>query len=280
MTGLLPASRNLPSLPKLPALRNLAVCAAALLAVAAAPSPAHAKPEPKAPEEFVALRDVDPTIIQEMRYFTPHNFVGEPIEGYRKPMCILTEPAAKALHRAQRALLRKGYSLKVYDCYRPQRAVDHFVRWGKDLGDERMKAEFYPRVDKSRLFADGYIAEKSGHSRGSTVDLTVVRLPAVPTRPYIPGERLTPCFGPRSERFPDNSVDMGTGYDCFDTLSHTDDPRIAGKQRANRDVLRNVLSKEGFANLPEEWWHFTHKPELFPDTYFDFPVSRSSLRGK
>ncbi|MGV9884816.1 M15 family metallopeptidase [Streptomyces sp. NPDC003006] len=263
-----------------PVLRNLAVTAAALLAVVAVPSPAQAKPEPKAPEEFVALRDVDPTIIQEMRYVTPHNFVGEPIDGYKKPMCILTEPAAKALHKAQRSLLRKGYSLKVYDCYRPQRAVDHFVRWAEDLGDERMKAEFYPRVDKSRLFADGYIAEKSGHSRGSTVDLTVVRLPAVPTRSYVPGEPLTPCYGPRSERFPDNSVDMGTGFDCFDTLSHTDDPRISGKQRAHRELLRDALVKTGFVNLPEEWWHFTYKPELFPDTYFDFPVSRRSLTGR
>ncbi|MFI2616914.1 M15 family metallopeptidase [Streptomyces sp. NPDC018584] len=262
-----------------PVLRRLVVSSAALLAVAAAPSPAHATPEPKAPEEFVALRDVDPTIIQEMRYITPHNFVGEPIDGYKKPMCILTEPAAKALHKAQRALLRKGYSLKVYDCYRPQRAVDHFVRWAKDLRDERMKEEFYPLVDKSRLFADGYIAEKSGHSRGSTVDLTVVKLPAAPTRPYVPGEPLTPCYGPRSERFPDNSVDMGTGFDCFDTLSHTDDPRVTKQQRAHRDLLRGALAKEGFVNLPEEWWHFTHKPELFPDTYFDFPVSRRSLSG-
>ncbi|MFF8644879.1 M15 family metallopeptidase [Streptomyces sp. NPDC015345] len=263
-----------------PVLRKLMVSAAALLAVAVAPSPAHAKPEPKAPEEFVALRDVDPTIIQEMRYITPHNFVGEPIDGYKKPMCILTEPAAKALHKAQRALLRKGYSLKVYDCYRPQRAVDHFVRWAKDLRDERMKEEFYPLVDKSRLFADGYIAEKSGHSRGSTVDLTVVKLPAAPTRPYVPGEPLTPCYGPRSERFPDNSVDMGTGFDCFDTLSHTDDPRVTKQQRAHRDLLRGALAKEGFVNLPEEWWHFTHKPELFPDTYFDFPVSPRSLSGQ
>ncbi|MFI6089968.1 M15 family metallopeptidase [Streptomyces sp. NPDC051218] len=262
------------------AVRNLAVTATALAAVAAAPSTAHAKPEPKAPDGFVALRDVDPTIIQEMRYLTPHNFVGEPIDGYKKPMCILTEPAAKALHKAQRTLLRKGYSLKVYDCYRPQRAVDQFVRWAEDLGDVRMKAEFYPHVDKSRLFEDGYIAAKSGHSRGSTLDLTVVKLPALPTRPYIPGEPLTPCFGPKGERFPDNSVDMGTGFDCFDTLSHTDDPRITGKQRANRDLLRGALTKVGFVNLPEEWWHFTYKPELFPDTYFDFPVARRSLQGK
>ncbi|NBE56528.1 M15 family metallopeptidase [Streptomyces boluensis] len=260
-------------------LRALAVAAATALALTTAPSPAQAKPEPKAPDEFVALRDVDPTILQEIRYTTAHNFVGEPIDGYLKPMCVLTEPAAKALHKAQRKLLAKGYSLKVYDCYRPQRAVDHFVRWAKDLDDERMKPEFYPQVDKSRLFADGYIAEKSGHSRGSTVDLTVVKLPALPTRPYVPGEPLVPCYAPQGERFPDNSVDMGTGFDCFDTLSHTDDPRIGGEQRANRDLLRGALAEQGFVNLPEEWWHFTHKPELFPDTYFDFPVSRRSLNG-
>ncbi|MET8680218.1 M15 family metallopeptidase [Streptomyces sp. NPDC004647] len=261
------------------ALRALALTAAALIAVTAAPpaATARAKPEPKAPKEFVALRDVDPTIREEMRYITRHNFVGEPIDGYRQPLCILTAPAAKALHTAQRALLRRGYSLKVYDCYRPQRAVDQFVDWAKDLDDRAMKEEFYPQVDKSRLFADGYIAEKSGHSRGSTVDLTIVKLPARPTRPYVPGEPLVPCYAPQKERFPDNSVDMGTGFDCFDTLSHSMDPRIKGKQRANRLLLKNTLESRGFVNLPEEWWHFTHKPEVFPDTYFDFPVSRRSL---
>ncbi|MEU2496376.1 M15 family metallopeptidase [Streptomyces sp. NPDC007883] len=259
------------------ALAALAVSGAALAAGAAAPPAAGAASEPKAPEEFVALRSVDPTILQEMRYTTAHNFVGEPIDGYRQPVCILTRPAAQALRRAQRTLLRKGYSLKVYDCYRPQRAVDHFVRWAEDLTDERMKKEFYPRVDKSRLFADGYIAGKSGHSRGSTVDLTAVPLPAEKTRPYVPGEPLVPCHAPQSERFPDNSADMGTGFDCFDTLSHTDDPRVQGAQRAHRQLLTTTLAGVGFANLPEEWWHFTHKPELFPDTSFDFPVSRRSL---
>ncbi|MFJ4714858.1 M15 family metallopeptidase [Streptomyces sp. NPDC088785] len=263
------------------ALRRLAVLtAAALLGTAAAPSAARATADPRAPGEFVALRRVDPTIIQEIRYSTAHNFVGERVDGYRDPMCILTAPAARALRTAQQGLLKRGYSLKVYDCYRPQRAVDHFVRWAEDLGDQDMKAEFYPRVDKTRLFADGYIAEKSGHSRGSTVDLTVVRLPARPTRPYLPGEPLKPCYGPQRERFPDNSLDMGTGFDCFDTLAHTDDPRVRGVQRAHRDLLRNALSAQGFVNLPEEWWHFTYKPELFPDTYFDFPVARRSLTGR
>ncbi|MFJ2708715.1 M15 family metallopeptidase [Streptomyces sp. NPDC087428] len=261
------------------ALRVLAATAAALLAVTAAAPVARARPEPRAPDGFVALRAVDATIIQEMRYPTGHDFMGEPVDGYREPLCILTRPAAQALHRAQLRLLRLGYSLKVYDCYRPQRAVDHFVRWAKDLDDETMKDEFYPRVDKTRLFADGYIAEKSGHSRGSTVDLTLVRLPARPTPPYRPGQELVPCYAPQAERFPDNSIDMGTGFDCFDTLSHTDDPRIQGVQRTNRQFLKKTLTDAGFVNLAEEWWHYTFTPELFPDTYFDFPVARRSVAG-
>ncbi|MFJ4921837.1 M15 family metallopeptidase [Streptomyces sp. NPDC088725] len=260
-------------------LRASAATAAALLAVTVTAPAAHAAPEPRAPQEFVALRTVAPTIIQEMRYITPHDFMGEPVDGYQQPLCIVTRPTALALRRAQATLLRQGYSLKVYDCYRPQRAVDHFVRWAKDLQDEVMKPEFYPRVDKSRLFEDGYIAEKSGHSRGSTVDLTIVKLPALPTPPYVPGQRLAPCYGPKSERFPDNSVDMGTGFDCFDTLAHTDDPRIQGVQRANRQFLKKTLADVGFTNLPEEWWHFTYTPETFPDSYFDFPVARRSVTG-
>ncbi|MEU8828324.1 M15 family metallopeptidase [Streptomyces sp. NPDC048636] len=260
------------------ALRALALPLAALMAVASS-GPAQAKPDPQAPREFVALSEVDPTILQEIRYITPHNFTGDPVDGYRRAMCILTRPAAKALHQAQTRLLKRGYTLKVYDCYRPQRAVDQFVTWAKDLDDQRMKGEFYPHVDKTRLFEDGYIAEKSGHSRGSTMDLTIVKLPAKPTRPYEPGEELTPCYAPRQERFPDNSVDMGTGYDCFDTLAHTMDPRITGVRRANRMLLKNTMEKLGFVNLAEEWWHYTYQPEPFPDTYFDFPVARRSLTG-
>ncbi|MFE1443754.1 M15 family metallopeptidase [Streptomyces sp. NPDC058739] len=249
------------------------------MAATTAPATAHARTEPRAPVDFVALSGVDRTIIQEMRYFTPHNFVGERVDGYRRPLCVLTRPAAEALRTAQRRLLRQGYSLKVYDCYRPQRAVDHFVRWAQDLDAEDMKAEFFPDVDKSRLFDDGYIAAKSGHSRGSTVDLTLVKLPARPTRPYRPGEPLVPCYAPQEERFPDNSVDMGTGYDCFDTRSHTLDPRATGAQRANRLRLKATLESLGFVNLAEEWWHYTYKPEPYPDTYFDFPVTAGSLTG-
>ncbi|MCO5967545.1 M15 family metallopeptidase [Actinoallomurus soli] len=260
--------------------RRLTVALAALLAVTAAAPAAQARTEPKAPKGFVALSDVDPTIIQEMRYPTKHNFVGRPIDGYRQPICILTRTAAQALHEVQQRLVRRGYSLKVYDCYRPQRAVNDFVAWAEDPKATQMKAEFYPRVDKSRLFADGYIAEKSGHSRGSTMDLTVVRLPARPTPPYRPGQRLVPCYAPKSERFPDNSIDMGTGFDCFDTLAHTLDPRVKGTQHANRLLLKHAMEAAGFVNLAEEWWHYTYQPEPFPNTYFDFPVSRASLHGR
>ncbi|MGW1782086.1 M15 family metallopeptidase [Streptomyces sp. NPDC002143] len=259
------------------AVRSVVTVLAALLTVTTASATARAHTDPEAPADFVALRTVDPTILQEMRYFTPHNFVGVPVDGYQQPVCILTRPAAEALHEAQTTLLRQGYTLKVYDCYRPQRAVNHFVRWAEDLNDEATKAEFYPNVDKTRLFADGYIAEKSGHSRGSTMDLTIVKLPAAPTRPYVPGEPLVPCYAPQEQRFPDNSVDMATGFDCFDTLAHTLDARVQGQQRANRLLLKGTLEDLGFVNLAEEWWHYTFKPEPYPDTYFDFPVSTESL---
>ena len=140
-----------------------------------------------------------------------------------------------------------------------------------------MKDEFYPRLDKEKLFEDGYIAEESGHSRGSTVDLTLVELPVKPQRPYLPGEPLTPCIAPAEERFPDNSVDMGTGFDCFDTLSHTDNPQVPGEAKANRQLLKNTLESVGLENYPNEWWHYTLANEPFPDTYFDFPVARDSL---
>jgi zinc D-Ala-D-Ala dipeptidase len=239
------------------------VIAAALLALALAPGPAEQ------PKGFVALADVDPTIRHDMRYATRHNFVGRRIDGYRDPVCILTRPAARALARAQSRLRPRGYTLKVYDCYRPQRAVDHFVRWARNPS-ERMKREFYPRVDKGRLFADGYIAERSGHSRGSTVDLTLVRLPPK-DQPRWDGT-LVPCF--RKDRFRDNSVDMGTGYDCFDTLAHTRDPRIKGRARSNRRLLVRTLDRAGFDNYANEWWHFTLRDEPFPERYFDFPVER------
>jgi len=255
----------------------LALAAIALGAPAAAPA-AGKKPR-KAPAAFVSLHDVAPSILLDIRYFTRHNFVGRRIHGYRAPMCILTRDAAEGLARVQQAVVAQGYTLKVYDCYRPQRAVNDFVRWARRLRDQRMKREFYPRVDKSRLFADGYIAERSGHSRGSTVDLTLVKLPARRQPKWTRGRfGLVSCFAPYDERFPDNTVDMGTGYDCFDTLSHTLDPRIQGVQRENRLRLKTAMEAAGFTNYENEWWHYTLADEPFPDRYFNFPVSRRALR--
>jgi D-alanyl-D-alanine dipeptidase len=243
-------------------------------------SPGVAGAATPAPADFVALRSVDPTILQDIRYATPHNFTGRVVPGYGAPTCVLTAPAALALHRVQQGLVRRGYSLKVYDCYRPQRAVDRFVAWAQDASDRSMKPEFYPEVDKSRLFADGYIARRSGHSRGSTVDLTIVKLPAAPTRAYRPGERLVPCYAPRPQRFPDASIDMGTGFDCFDERAHTLDPRIQGTAHTDRLMLKNTMEGAGFTGIPEEWWHFTYRSEPYPNTYFDFPVSPASLAHK
>ncbi len=250
---------------------------AVLVAAAVCAPPVAADPQPVAPGDFVALADVDPSIVEQIRYFTPHNFTGDPVDGYVEPMCILTRPAAEALSRAQHDFLEDGYTLKVYDCYRPQRAVNDFVGWAQNLGDQRMKAEFYPRVDKSTLFADGYIAERSGHSRGSTLDVTIVPLGAAPDPPYTPGQPLVDCAAPQPIRFPDNSVDMGTGFDCFDTLTHTADPRIDGDQAKNRQLLLEGLTRQGFVNYDKEWWHYTYQPEPYPDTFFDFPVDRAAL---
>ena len=249
----------------------------ALLLALAAAAPAAA--QERAPERFVSLADEVPSVLIEMRYLTAHNFVGRPIRGYRDPLCIVTRETAAALAQVQAAVRRRGYTLKIYDCYRPQRAVDQFVAWGKRLRDQRMKAEFYPRVDKRRVFEDGYIAARSGHSRGSTVDLTLVRRPPGPQERYRRGERLRDCAAPRARRFRDNSIDMGTGYDCFDPLSHPFNARVRGVQRRNRLLLRRPMIAAGFKGLATEWWHFTLRDEPYPERYFDFPVSRAALGG-
>ncbi len=255
-------------------LRNLAVSVTVTVCAVPATPPAAADTAP--PDGFAVLSDLDPAILTDIRYAGPHNFVGSPIAGYDQPLCILTRPAAEALVRARRAVAERGYTLKVYDCYRPQRAVDEFVAWAQDLGDQRMKPEFYPRVDKSTLFADGYIAERSGHSRGSTVDVTLVALPPAGSAPYTPGQPLVDCTAPQGIRFADDSIDMGTGYDCFDPLANTEDPRIGGEEAKNRRLLLDALTEQGFVNYDKEWWHFTFRPadsgEPYPDTYFDFPV--------
>ena len=241
-------------------------------------APARAAEPTAPPGAFVSLADVDPSIVVEMRYLTAHNFIGRRIPGYSENVCLLTRPAAEALARVQRAVRARGYTLKVYDCYRPQRSVDAFVAWAKDLADNRMKREFYPRVRKSVLFKEGYIASRSGHSRGSTVDLTLVKLPPRRQERYRHGDRLRDCAGPVRRRFRDNTIDMGTGYDCFDPASHPYNRRFRGKVRRNRLALREPMIAAGFKGLATEWWHFTLRDEPYPETFFDFPVERSSLR--
>jgi D-alanyl-D-alanine dipeptidase len=234
--------------------------------------PPLSRPEGHLPAGFVDIRDAAPSIILDIRYFGPHNFVGRQVDGYRAPKCILTKDAALALSRVQAELNRFDLTLKVYDCYRPQRAVDHFVRWAKDVSDIKTKKEFYPTVDKKNLFRDGYIAGRSGHSRGSTVDLTIVSLPAPAQEAYVPGQALAECFLPAEKRFKDNSIDMGTGFDCFHELSHPENRDVGLRQRVNRMLLKVLMDKHGFKNLPEEWWHFTLKKEPYPDRYFDFVI--------
>lgn len=199
-------------------------------------------------DRFVDVKQFVPSVQLDIRYYTTNNFVGTRIDGYKAPKCFLTKEAAIALRKVQEELARNRRSLKIFDCYRPQRAVDHFVRWAKDLSDQKMKAEYYPFTDKANLFRDGYIAAKSGHSRGSTVDLAIIELDD--------GQEL----------------DMGTKFDFFDPLSHTASSRVSESQRENRLVLKSVMERNGFKNLKEEWWHYTLRNEPFPDTYFDFKV--------
>ncbi len=260
----------------------LAACPASERAASPTPAPTPVTPtatpaQARAPAGFVDLADVDPTIDADIRYATAHNFVGRPIAGYREPLCLLTRPAAEALRRVQEDARGSGHRLKVYDCYRPQPAVDDFVAWGKRPGEERMKAEFYPAVAKSRLFDEGYLGAPTAHSRGSTVDLTLVADPPPTQRPFVPGERLVSCTAPAGERFADNGVDMGTGYDCFDPRAHTADRRITETAQRNRELLKRLMTENGFANYPREWWHYRYVDEPYPDTYFDVPVARSSI---
>lgn len=225
------------------------------------------------PDDFVEIRQVIPDAVMDIRYYTEHNFVGSRIDGYQAPKCYLTRQAAQALAGVQADLKPFGLGIKIYDCFRPQRAVDHFVRWAEDIHDTATRTEFYPTVDKKNLFRDGYIASRSSHSRGSTVDLSIVELPAAPQPDFVLGETVQKkCFLPREERFPDNSIDMGTGFDCFHELSHPENPELGLRQRVNRLLLKTLMEKHGFVYYDKEWWHFTLKNEPYPDTYFDFPV--------
>ncbi len=249
---------------------SLAALLAAVLLATALPSSSFSADA--MPDTFVHIEKVVPDALLDIRYFGDHNFLGTKVDGYLAPTCILTKPAAMALARVQKDLSPFSMTLKIYDCYRPQQAVNHFVRWAKDISDTKTKKEFYPTVDKRHLFRDGYIADRSGHSRGSTVDLTIVPLPAPIQPAYKSGDPLFECHLPAGVRFADNSLDMGTGFDCFGEPSHPENKNIAPQQRSNRLLLKTLMAKHGFRNYDKEWWHFTLNNEPYPDTYFNFPV--------
>jgi D-alanyl-D-alanine dipeptidase len=225
------------------------------------------------PYGFVFLKDIDPNIIQDLRYKANHNFIGRPIAGYSiRTECVLTKPAAEALHQIQ-LQLSQHLSLKVYDCYRPQRAVNNFITWSKIPNDQIMKAEFYPRTDKAKFFDLGYVAAKSSHTRGSTVDLTITSIPASPQIHHL-NQPLVACFAPYHQRFYDGSIDMGTGFDCMDETAHPDNIHISTVAFHNRMLLRKLMMQQGFIPYAKEWWHFTLKNEPYPDTYFNFLAQR------
>lgn len=225
------------------------------------------------PSGFVYLKNIDPSILQDIRYAGVHNFVGRPIKGYQAHECILTKQAALALRDVQAELKKSNLSLKVYDCYRPQMAVSDFVAWSRAPNDQSMKKEFYPHIQKSNAFKLGYIAFKSGHSRGSSIDLTIVALPAKKQANFHRGQSLLSCVNPVNNRFQDNSVDMGTGYDCFHPAAYSNYQNINSIALNNRRLLKTIMQKNNFKPYFREWWHFTLKNEPYPHTYFNFPVA-------
>lgn len=200
------------------------------------------------PEDFIYLKDIIPTVQQDIRYYGDNNFIGRPINGYKKPVCLLTAAAANALRKVQAALNKQNLGLLVFDCYRPQMAVDDFIRWSQNPDDQKMKLSYYPHVDKANLFKLNYIAYRSGHTRGSTVDLTII------------------------DRRNNQALDMGTSYDFMDPASHPDYRNITQKQFANRMLLQTLMQKFGFKPITTEWWHFTLRNEPYPNSYFNFCV--------
>ena len=206
------------------------------------------------PSGFVLLADFVPHIIQEIRYYSTYNFIGERIDGYEEPCAVVTAEAARALKTVSNEMFVRGYRLKIFDAYRPACAVKQFVLWGIEDQDIRMKPYFYPELEKQELFAKGYIASQSSHSRGSTVDLTLLEMKT--------GKEL----------------DMGSPFDLFSPISHPDCRDITEEQYENRMTLRQVMLRCGFEPIDCEWWHFTLKNEPYPDTYFNFPVSSEYLK--
>ena len=210
---------------------------------------------PDDPSGFVVLTDVVPDVILEMRYYSTFNFVGTRVDGYEEPVALVTREAAQALKAVSDEAMERGYRLKIWDTYRPQMAVDHFCRWGEDVADTLTKRYFYPYLEKDVVFEKGFIARRSGHSRGSVVDLTL--------------------FDMKTGR----DIDMGYGFDWFGEESHPDHREtITEEQYTNRMLLRELMLKHGFKPISEEWWHFLLKDEPYPDTYFTFPIRTSLLK--
>ena len=203
---------------------------------------------------FVLLSDYVPQIVQEIRYYSTYNFVGDRIDGYEEPCALLTKEAARALKAVSNEMVVQGYRLKVFDAYRPACAVRHFILWGIEDQDVRMKPYFYPDLQKQELFAKGYIAKQSGHSRGSTVDLTLLDMKT------------------------GKEVDMGSPFDLFHEISHPDCRTVTDEQYENRMFLQQAMTRNGFLPIDCEWWHFTLENEPYPDIYFEFPVSSDYLR--
>ena len=233
------------------------------------PYPAAAEP---LPAPLVHLRAVDPTILQDMRYAGANNFTGSVLPGYAAAECILTRPTAQALARVQADLKRAGFSLKVYDCYRPVRAVAAFAAWSRQPADDTLR-RYHPATDKRRLFELGYISEQSGHSRGNTVDLTLVRLPVQLVAAFDPERAYAACTAANvAQREPDTGLDMGTAFDCFDPASSTNSREITSVQRQARQRLVSAMQRRGFRNYAKEWWHFTFNGAE-TDEPLDVPVS-------
>jgi D-alanyl-D-alanine dipeptidase len=211
-------------------------------------------PEDMDHSDFVIVNDVIPDVLLELRYFTSFNFVGARIDGYEEPVALLTKEAAEGLKKASERFKERDLIIKIWDSYRPKSAVDHFVRWSKDFNDYKMKDYFFPDLTKKEVFDQGFVATKSGHSRGSTLDMTLVY------------------------KKNGTELDFGTGFDFFGNRSNTNSTLVTEEQYSNRIYLKEIMEESGFENLPEEWWHYTLKNEPFPNTYFNFPVNATLIK--
>ncbi len=223
---------------------------------------------------FVYLHEIDPTILTSLRYSSDENFVGTPVDGYKEPVVILTKQAAEALRNVQQEIQNDGYSLVVYDAYRPQQAVNHFMRWSEDIENQSKKFQYYPRVNKADVFKLGYVAKRSGHSRGSTIDLTIINKGQKLHKIQEKSRKL--LDGYEIKLLDDGTLDMGSSFDLFDEASHFENNLIEENFKQLRTYLKTVMEKYGFKNYSEEWWHFTLKNEPFPadddKSYFNFAV--------